>query len=388
MMNRRIGWVIAAVDVVVFLVTSLHSSDGGYFGTLLFASGIATYTFVGAVLWTRIPDNPIGPLLLVAGTLLVVTIAVGVYADVGIVQTPPWPGAAAARVVGDTSFIYPFVVALVGVPLVFPDGRLPSPRYRWVVRMLVGFMVVWTFRGLLFDAHGTARLPAVAPLEPLVAPFEGFVLVATLACFGASIFAVWSRFRQGNVVQRQQIKWLAADIALAGTVLPLALLTTEVAPNLADAFSSIAVLAMLGLPVVIGIAVLRYRLFEIDRIISRTIGWALVSLILAVLFVGVVVGLQAALAAVVQENTLAVAASTLVAAALFQPLRARVQRAVDRRFDRARYDGERLAAAFGGRLRDEVDLASLRTALAQTADDAVKPIGSSVWLRTGGGRTR
>ena len=134
-----------------------------------------------------------------------------------------------------------------------------------------------------------------------------------------------------------------------------------------------------------GVAILRYRLYEIDRLVSRTIGWALVTGVLAVVFVALVVTLQAILAPVTKENTLAVAASTLIAFALFQPLRRRVQRAVDRRFDRARYDGQRTVDAFAGRLRTEVDLPTLREALAATADEAVRPSTAIVWLAKGGG---
>ena len=381
MKRTWVAWGLACLNVLVFLVTTLHPSDGGFLALVLYLAGIASFSCVGALLWTRVPGNPIGPLLLAAGTLLVMAIAVGTYADVGAIQAPPWPGADAARLIGDTTFIYPFVVALIGVPLVFPDGRLPSPRYRWVVVTLVGFLAVWTFNGLLFDQDTGSRIPALAFLEPIVGVLDGFVLGATLLCFGAAVYAVWSRYRHGDAVQRQQVKWLAADVGVAGVVLPLALLTTDAAPDLANALSSIAIFAMFALPVVIAIAILRYRLFEIDRIVSRTIGWALVTAILAVVFVGVIVGLQTILAPITSENTIAVAASTLIAATLFQPMRRRVQRVVDRRFARTRYDGERLASAYAERLRDRVDLRGLEADLQATAAAAVQPRTAGIWLR-------
>ena len=136
------------------------------------------------------------------------------------------------------------------------------------------------------------------------------------------------------------------------------------------------------MPIAIGIAVTRYRLYEIDRIISRTLSYGLVTVTLALVFVGGVLGLQAVLAPFTRDSTIAVAASTLVVAALFQPLRRRVQRAVDRRFDRARYDGQKVVDAFGRQLRDEVDLDRLRTTLLATADDVVRPVSASVWLRS------
>jgi hypothetical protein len=134
------------------------------------------------------------------------------------------------------------------------------------------------------------------------------------------------------------------------------------------------------------VAILRYRLYEIDRIISRTLSWALMSAVLVAVFAIVVVSLQNLLQPLTHENTLAVAASTLVAAALFQPLRRRVQRAVDRRFARARYDGQRVVDRFAEGLRYGVDLGTLRASLAATADEAVRPASSAVWLSTRGSR--
>jgi len=135
------------------------------------------------------------------------------------------------------------------------------------------------------------------------------------------------------------------------------------------------------IPIATGIAVLRYHLYDIDRVISRSIGWAAVTSVLVAVFVVAVVALQALLEGITQGQTLAVAASTLLAAALFQPLRRRVQVAVDRRFDRARYDGERTAAAFGERLRNEVDLAGLETELTETVALALRPGSTTVWIR-------
>ena len=381
-MRRPIPWLIAALDVVVFLVVSLGPSDGGVLATLVYVVGIASFAGVGALLWTRIPENPIGPLLLASGTLLVVAIVVGMYADVGAVQAPPWPGAAAARLVGDTMFMYPFLIAFVAIPLVFPDGHLPSARYRWAVASLILFLVAWTLLGVLFDDETGARIPALRPLDPFVGVLEALVLIATIICFGSAIAAIAGRFRHGGAVQRQQVKWLVADVALAGAVLPIALLTTEVAPDLANLLSSIAIFAMFALPIVIAIAILRYRLFEIDRIVSRTIGWALVTGLLAVVFVALVVVLQGILTPLTNENTIAVAGSTLVALALFGPLRRRVQRAVDKRFDRARYDGQTTTTVFAERVRNEVDLVTLRDELVATAADAVRPAGAGIWLRT------
>ncbi len=133
MSRRWIAWGLACLNVLVFLVTTLHPSDGGFLALVLYLAGIASFSCVGALLWTRVPGNPIGPLLLAAGRCWSWRSPSARTQTVGALQAPPWPGADVARLIGDTTFIYPFVVALIGVPLVFPDGRLPSPRYRWVV---------------------------------------------------------------------------------------------------------------------------------------------------------------------------------------------------------------------------------------------------------------
>ena len=173
------------------------------------------------------------------------------------------------------------------------------------------------------------------------------------------------------------MKWFA--FGLGAALVPFLLSWATDVGGIAVGALSVALLALV--PLAVGIAILRYRLYEIDRIISRTIGLALVTGLLIAVFASSVVALQAALTGFTQGQTLAVAASTLVAFSLFQPVRHRVQRAVDRRFDRARYNGERTAAAFADQLRDEVDLPSLQRQLAGVVGTAVRPDGVAIWLR-------
>jgi hypothetical protein len=196
------------------------------------------------------------------------------------------------------------------------------------------------------------------------------------------IAAVAIRYRRGGAVERQQLKWLIAvtvaaviawSIVTVGGLMRTQLLTTIGWYG--------GLLAFAGFPIAIGIAVLRYRLFEIDRIISRTIAWAVVTGVLVAVFAGGVVALQAALVGFTQGETLAVAVSTLVAATLFQPLRWRVQRTVDRRFDRASYDGQRTVEAFAERLRDEVALDAVVADLHATVATSIKPSSFGLWLR-------
>ncbi len=326
----RLAWAIAIVDIVAILIVSVVDPNLDGASGLLYAVGIASFVLVGALLRSRVPDNPIGGLLIIAGTLLVVSVSIGTYSDLAVLRTPPWPAASLARTIGDATFIYPFAIAFIGIPLVFPDGHLPSPRFRWVAWLAIADGVAWASGALLST------------------PTDGFVLIATIVSFSGAMIAVGLRFRHGNAVERQQVKWPLATAGLGVLALAGSLFTVEVSPDLSNAFDIVGILVFFALPVVIGTAILRYRLYEIDRIVSRTIGYGLVTGVLVIVFAGAVIAFEAILAGVTDTGgeTLAVAGSTLLAFALFQPLRRRVQRAVDRRFDRSRYDGERTSAAF------------------------------------------
>jgi len=222
-------------------------------------------------------------------------------------------------------------------------------------------------------------LPNPMAISPEATDVSEFLTGATTLISGglvvAGVVAVVQRFRRSHAAERQQMKWFLAAVALlASTMVVLAAAQNVWTWNLTMA-------ALAFVPIAIGIAILRYRLYEIDRLISRTIGWALVTGVLAAVFVGVVIALQALLAGFTQGETLAVAGSTLLAFALFQPVRRRIQVAVDRRFDRARYDGQQLVDTFGERLRDEVDLETIRAEVPATVDAAVRPATVGLWLR-------
>ncbi len=386
MRRGRVAWGIAGLDIVAFLAARLFDPSGDTVGTVLFAIGIGSFAAVGALLISRVPANPIGILLLAAGTGLAAAMIIGTYADLGALHVPPWPWSGPARILQVTLFVYPFMIALIGVPLVFPDGHLPSPRFRWVVRITIANMVAWTLSAILrgaLDGPPAMESPDRDVLDLILGAVSIFFLVATIVSFGAGAIALWVRFRRGDPVQRQQVKWLLAVVGLGAIILPLSFVPLDASPELASLLTTIVILTLFALPVVIGIAILRYRLFEIDRLISRTLSWAVVSGILVGAFGGVVVAMQALLAEFTQGETLAVAASTLVAFALFQPVRRRVQSVIDRRFNRSRYDAERTAAAFAERLRGQVDLAGVESDLARTVEAALRPTSTGVWLRVG-----
>jgi hypothetical protein len=385
MSRGRIAWAIAAVDLVVFTIAvMLAPTDQPALATLganlLYVAGLCSFAGVGALLVNRVPTNPVGGLLLAAGTTLVAAVAIGTYGQLGALARPSWPGAALATVLGDAIFVYPIVIALIGVPLYFPDGRLLSPRYRWVVRLTIAAMVVWSLEAVR-NERGTGSapvIPGLVVLDPLLQVLEIFVLGAVLVGFGAAATAMAARFRHGDQVQREQVKWLLGVVALGAVVWPVSFL---VQGDIGNALSTLGILILFALPVVIAIAILRYRLYEIDRIISRTIGWTLVTGILAGIFALTILAIQAVLLTYTQGQTVAVAASTLAVLVLFQPIRQRIQHLVDRRFDRARFDAERTSTAFAERLRDEIDIATVTSDLRMTAEGALSPSALGIWIR-------
>ena len=379
MSRKRLARGLAAVDVVTFVVASLVDPRPDYGAIMLHVVGITSFVVVGALLIDRVPTNPIGVLLLAAGTASVASTLISVYASLGAVPTPSWPAIELARRVGDASFLYPIAIALIGVPLVFPDGRLPSPRFRWVVAITIANQVAWTMGALSPTGD-----PSSAD-NTYVGLIEIFVLFSTLVAFGGAATAVAIRYRRGGLVQREQIKWLASVVCVAAAIIPAGFLLNNAAPDLSNLLVNAGIVALFALPIVIGIAILRYRLYEIDRIISRTIAYA--------------PGHGASCAGLRRDRSSCsrpglsaghpgdtIAVGDLHAGRLraLPAVRRRVQRAVDRRFDRARYDAERTSAAFAERLRGEMDIDAVTTDLRDTVQTAIKPADLGLWLRETG----
>jgi hypothetical protein len=281
------------------------------------------------------------------------------------------------------------LIALLSAPLIillFPDGQLPGPRWRWVRWAYAGFgacVVILNVAPAIAAAAGhdihldssgnltsSGRLPGWLANPPA---WVGAVVLAGLAATGLTMVGremlSWRQEVKGGGEaggeRRQQLKWLAFGAAVSVVWL------------IAMFFFNIPIVGIAALPVSMGIAILKYRLYDIDRIISRTLAYTIVTALL--------VGAYAALVLLATEvlafsGTIAVAASTLAAAALFNPLRQRVQRGVDRRFNRARYDADQTVAAFAARLKDAVDLDSVRDDLASVVEQALEPAHISLWV--------
>jgi MFS family permease len=381
---------------VVFAVISLLTLPSGASGAIVAAStALVALSFVsaGAILVSRLPTNPIGWLLLAGGLCF----ALGNGATgLGVAGLSLHPGSVPGAVwfAWLSEWIWaPAVGSVIGLALVYPSGKLLSPRWRPVALgafLLIAILSVGTAFGPWTDGLFPVQNPlaingGTLPPQLRSLSFLGTLLgLLTLAVPLLSVGSLVVRYRRSVGVERAQLKWFAAVVALsvpAFLISTFLYTATGLAGVVAYVAGGVAYFGFALLPVAIGIAVLRYRLYEIDRLISRTISYGVLSAIVTGLFVGFILVFQAVLAPVTQSNELAVAASTLLAATLFQPIRRRVQRLVDRRFNRSRYHAERTVAAFAGRLRDEVDLDGLRAEILATVSASVQPSPVSLWLR-------
>jgi hypothetical protein len=352
-------------------------------GNLTTAVAAGSAATVGAVVASRRPHHPVGWLLLGLGLSLTMWGLAFGYTRYGLVARP---GAlpAAGYLAGFANGAIFINLSLTGfVLLLTPTGSLPSPRWRWWARVQVAALVVAFLTSALAPMPLYPEYPeignplGVAALDdgPLTAAFPvGALLI--LAGLMAGAGSLLSRFRRAHGLERLQLRWLAVGAALAAAALLVALTALVVG-------DSIILQAAVGmcvalLPLATGAAILRYRLYDLDRIISRTLAYGLLTVLLGLGYAGVVLGLGRLLP---QGSSLAVAAATLAVAALFQPLRRRVQAAVNRRFNRRRYDAARIIEAFAARLRDQVDLDALHTELLAVVDQTMQPTRTSLWLR-------
>jgi len=266
--------------------------------------------------------------------------------------------------------------------LLFPDGRLPSPRWRPVVWVVIIDWLVLMVCPALSDVNFSSNFPRLRDPVMIVAPLGTAYNLAEVVwtlVFLAGAAAMIVRFRRSGSEQRLQLKWFMYASAVAAVIV---LAASQFGGN--DPLAAFEI-AFTLIPVAVGIAILKYRLYDIDRIISHTLAYAIVTGLL----VGVYTGLVLVATQVFGLHTpVAVAAATLAAAALFNPLRRRVQHVVDRRFNRVRYDADQTVAAFAAQLRDAVDLDAVRADLVAVVNSAVEPAHISVWIAGGGPRTR
>jgi len=342
---------------------------------------------VGVVVARRQPRNPIGWLFLVIAACLILGTDGTDYAVLAYRSGRHLPLGPAALVLDQ--LWGPGLALLIVVVLLFPDGRLPSPLWRWALRAylavyagLVAALAVATagaITGHPVRVNATGGLSAVDDpagwYHAVKSPATLVLLVFSLCFVGRQVLS----WRRSSSDRRQQLKWMASGAAFTVVCAFIATTVGSSGSTLLDLVAGLAWFGFAALPVSIGVGILRYRLYDIDRIISRTLAYAIVTGLLVGVYAGLVLLATQALP-VALSTPVAVAGSTLVAAALFNPLRRRVQRVVDRRFNRARYDADAMVAAFAARLKDAVDLDSVRDDLAAVVHQALEPAHVSVWI--------
>ncbi len=367
--------------------TELLPDRPDLFTAIVFSLIFFAFPLVGLVIALRRPDHPVGWLLMTTGLMLIVSVFSTEYAGRSYLLNARLPGADLVAWAGGWAW---YVVAGIALPLaiaLFPSGRFPGPRSAMAFRVLTGAVATIAVAsavtpGDLDGWAGWIRNPfgiggpigrAAEAVTSLGTPVLALVAVAAV---GTLVF----RMRRGHAEERQQLKWLLLP---AATFL-FGILASSVTFNMEPASTISWTVALVGLatfPVAAAIAILRYRLFDIDVVIRRTLTYALVVALLGVVYVGLVLALQAPLASVTGGGPLPVAVSTLAVAALFGPVRARVRELVERRFYRSRYDAQSTLDRFSAGLRDEVELDAVARSLIGVAGQAVRPSAAGVWIR-------
>lgn len=353
---------------------------------------VVTFQTVGALIASRRPENPIGWVFCGMGLALVVAVLTGNYAQYGLVIEPgALPAAETAAWVGN--WIWLVALSPLGFfLLLFPDGHPPSPRWRWVARLqaaaLVGWVVSQAFvPGPLLNAgyeslENPYGIEALGGILRLAGGVSGFLLLATVL---ASAFSIVVRFVRSRGDERRQIKWVAYAGGLVMFFVALQLVVETALPEtdlLVEVLNLSLVVALTTVPLAAGVAILRHRLYDIDLIINRTLVYGLLSASLALVYFGSVGALQYAFRSLTGSSSqLVVVASTLAIAALFNPLRRRIQEFIDRGFYRQKYDARRTLEEFGVRLRDETDLDALGEDLVGVVEETVRPVHVRLWLR-------
>jgi len=350
--------------------------DGAFNAVLL------VFAVVGALVAVRQPRNPVGWLLFAMGVFKVAGFLALEYALHSLFWKPGLlQGGEEAAWLWNLVYV-PIFLALPIILLLFPDGHLPSPRWRWLAALMgVNGLVLTIAAGVAnWEQRGKGLLTGQFEMPVLLGTS---LIVAGLALVASGVSLVL-RYSSAAGDRRAQLKWLAFSAELltfwivAEMIRQAAGLHDALATMLVDA---LGVAALLSFPVAVGVAVLRYRLYDIDRIISRTLAYSVVVLLLGLVYAGAVLTIQAVLP-IADDSPLVVAVSTLAVVALFRPVLARVREVIDRRFYRRNYDARLTLDAFGARLRSEVDIVDLEDDLLAVVRETVNPAHCSLWLRS------
>jgi len=387
MRAHRLAWALWILTMLCSVLSLPLAEQGSLIVLVPLAAWTLTSSTVGTIIVSRRPENPIGWILCAIGFLWACNIFSGLYAIQALVTDPgPLPAGEVAAWVA-TWVVFPAYGLLAYLFLLFPDGRLLSPRWHpllWIGSVLiVAGSAVWALTpGPIAGLEGFRNPLGIegygATLEFAGQLFFYAVDVLVLVC----VVSVYLRLRRASGEERQQIEWLVYAAALLGIVVVVGVVSDLFFGGFGWWLFLVVILAFLGLPISIGVAVLRYRLYDIDIIINRTLVYGSLTAMLVLVYVGCVIGLQYILRGLTgEESQLAIVASTLVVAALFNPFRRRVQAFIDRRFYRRKYDARKTLEEFSAKLREETDIDALNSELLATVRETVQPEHASLWLR-------
>jgi hypothetical protein len=394
-----LAWSLCALSLaltalsLILLALNLSHPNTHIFGSWLDSTLSAlSYAPVGALIASRHPENPVGWLLCLYGLVISISHFAAQYATYALLAQPNSlpAGEAMAWIV---SWVLPIINGLtVFYILLFPTGRLPSTQWRWLGWLTIAFIVV----GVILAAFSSGALLGI--LGPIQNPLaiEGFsnayykavLFIMAPLLTAAAALAVYIRLRRAIGVERQQIKWFAyaAVATVSATILAYIIPGVIDTPLWFERVGFALNIAFIpAVPISIGIAILRYRLYDIDILINRTLVYGSVTLMLALVYFGGVTATQALFTALTgqeEQPQLAIVVSTLVIAALFTPLRRRIQSFIDRSFYRKRYDAAKTLEAFSAKLRDETDLDALSDDLVGVVRETMQPAHVSLWLRS------
>jgi hypothetical protein len=376
---------LTALSLLLLALNLSHPDVHVYFwveNTLISVS----FSIIGAIIASRLPANPVGWLFCAAASSAAVAHLSAEYATYALVARPSSLPAGEALAWLSSWVWMPYVGCIVLSLLLFPSGRLPSSRWRWLAWLTVFVTIVgalWVaFSPGVIVSLGSIRNPL--GIEGLPSADNPLAIMSVLL-FVAAVSTFVLRLRQARGIERQQIKWPAytAVVVAGGSVLYVTAISEAIGSRLLEwAGFIILIAALVSFPISIGIAIVRYRLYEIDTLINRTLVYALLTVILGAVYFGSVVLLQRLFVALTGEkSTFAIVGSTLAVAALFNPLRRRIQSFIDRRFYRSKYDARKTLEAFSAKLRDETDLDALSDDLVVVVRETMQPAHVSLWLR-------
>lgn len=381
-----LAWSLTFVSVALLMVggaiqvaTGHGENDGGWIEHVGLLTSFSSFPVIGALVASRHPRNPLGWIFIAVGVTIGMLVTAMEYAYLGLVLEPEagWPGATLAAWLEQWLW-YPANMAIPSVTLLlFPTGRPPSRRWNWLVWVASASVAVISVasmieRRLMGEGYNIDNPVGFAPFneaESALEPFFFAYVAVVLTCLASLIF----RYRASRGEERQQLKLL--------TYAAVVFVITLIIGNVWDLPDYVFALVVWAIPGAMGVAISKYRLFDVDVVINRTLVYGVLTALLAATYFGSVVFLQRVLDSITLDSDIAVAGSTLLVAALFRPLRSRVQSFIDQRFYRRRYDARATLEQFSSHLREEVDLASLSSQLIGVVQTTMQPTHASLWLR-------